>query len=301
MKLHTPLLFTIIILLSLQESASALPPVSAPQGDETTSGEKNLKILSWNIYMLPKIVVQRNKRGRAYAIVEELKKSDFDIIVFQEAFFPASREIIRKGLKNLYAFEYGPANNEGGTIRTNSGVWVISKVPLNLLKTTQFKNCIGNDCWARKGAMLLEGVWNDKPFQILGTHLQADGYDKIREKQMDQIYNELLAENKKDGVPQIICGDMNTEREMKEHYCKMLDCLDAEDGEISGIEKCSYDGVNNEIARSFGVKDKENYDYILVRGNGSKMRAVNRLVSVLKGKGKKHLSDHYGIACELKF
>jgi hypothetical protein len=93
---------------------------------------------------------------------------------------------------------------------------------------------------------------------------------------------------------------MNTEKEMKEHYCEMLDCLDAEDGEITGVEKCSYDGVNNEIAQSFGVHKKTNYDYILVRGNGSKMKAVKRLVNIYK-KGKKHLSDHYGIACELKF
>jgi sphingomyelin phosphodiesterase len=294
------LLLTFSLLFLLQEIVNALPSLPSPPQEEVIDTAKNLKILSWNIYMLPKIVVQKNKRSRAYAIVEELKKSDFDIIVFQEAFFPASREIIRKGLSSVYAFEYGPANDGGHTIRTSSGVWVISRIPLKILKTTQFKNCTGNDCWARKGAMLLEGVWNDKTFQILGTHLQADGFDAIRVKQMDQIYNELLTENKKEGVPQIICGDMNTEKEMNEHYCKMLDCLDAQDGEISGIEKCSYDGVNNNIAQSFGVKKKTNYDYILVRNNGSKMRSTNRSISILK-KGKKFLSDHYGVVCELKF
>jgi endonuclease/exonuclease/phosphatase family metal-dependent hydrolase len=300
-------LLILIFLLGFQDFVSAEPPISSPleqplKEEEVTTGEKNLKILSWNIYMLPRIVVQKHKRGRAYAIVEELKKSEFDIIVFQEAFFPASREIIKNGLREIFPFDYGPANNEGLTLRTNSGIWIISKTPLKVLKTTQFKACTGNDCWARKGAMLLEGTWHDKPFQILGTHLQADGFDKIREKQMDQIYLELLAENKKEGVPQIICGDMNTEREMKEHYCKMLDCLDAEDGEISGIETCSYDGVDNEIAQSFGAKKKTNYDYILVRNNGSKMKAIHRLVNIYKYKNKKkHLSDHYGIACELKF
>jgi endonuclease/exonuclease/phosphatase family metal-dependent hydrolase len=293
-------LLSSILLLLFQDTANALPNKVISDKEECSEDDRNLKILSWNIYMLPKIVVQRNKRIRAHAIVEELKKSDFDIIVFQEAFLPAAREIIKAGLGNLYPFQFGPANSEGFTLKTNSGVWIISKVPLKLLKTTQFKNCTGNDCWARKGAMLLEGVWGDKAFQILGTHLQADGFDKIREKQMDQIYNELLAENKKEGVPQIICGDMNTEREMNEHYCKMLDCLDAQDGEISGIEKCSYDGVNNNIAQSFGIKKKTNFDYILVRNNGSKMRSTNRSVSILK-KGKKFLSDHYGVVCELKF
>jgi len=294
------LLSSLVLMLSPKRASAFVAQGSSEKIDTANDGERNLKILTWNIYMLPKIVPGTHRRERAHAIVEELKKSDFDIIVFQEAFLPAAREIIGEGLKDIYSFQYGPANSEGFTIKTNSGVWVLSKIKLNLLNTIKFRNYTGNDCLARKGAMLLEGVWNEKPFQILGTHLQADGFDRIREKQMDQIYVELLAENKKEGVPQIICGDMNTESEMKEHYCAMLECLDAQDGDISGIEKCSYDGVNNPIAQSFGVKNKTNYDYILVRNNGVKMKTMKRFVSVIK-KGKRFLSDHYGVICELKF
>lgn len=300
MKFFSNILLLTLTLLTATQQIYAAPPPVKPVEEETEVDSKNLKILSWNIYMLPKIVVQRHKRERAHAIVDTLRKSDFDIIVFQEAFFPASREIIGEGLRTLYPYQYGPANNDGKTLKTNSGVWILSKINLKLLNATQFKNCTGTDCFARKGAMLLEGVWNDKPFQILGTHLQADGFDIIRQKQMDQIYIELLAENKREGVPQIICGDMNTEREMTEHYCEMLNCLDAQDGDITGVEKCSYDGVNNPIAQSFGVNNKANYDYILVRSNGMKMKALKRFVSVMR-KGKKYLSDHYGVACELKF
>jgi endonuclease/exonuclease/phosphatase family metal-dependent hydrolase len=101
-------------------------------------------------------------------------------------------------------------------------------------------------------------------------------------------------------VPQIVCGDMNTENEMKEHYCEMLSCLDAEDGEFSSLEKETYDGVNNDIAKSYGAKKKFSLDYILLRANGAKVKSVKRTVSVLR-KGKKYLSDHYGVVCELKF
>ncbi len=300
MKFFSNILLLFLLLLTARTQVFAVQPSIKPGEEEVEADSKNLKILSWNIYMLPKIVVQRGKRERAHAIVDTLRQSDFDIIVFQEAFFPASREIIGEGLKAMYPFQYGPANNSGSTLKTNSGVWILSKINLKLLNATQFKNCVGYDCFARKGAMLLEGVWNNKPFQILGTHLQADGFDLVRQKQMDQIYTDLLAENKREGVPQIICGDMNTEREMNEHYCEMLNCLDAVDGEISGVEKCSYDGVNNTIAQSFGIKNKTNYDYILVRSNGTKMKTLKRFVSVMR-KGKKFLSDHYGVACELKF
>ncbi len=293
-------LLSCFLVFSFTEFAKTSAPLALSAPQEAAGDENNLKILSWNIYMLPKIVPQKGKLERAQTIVDSVKKSDFDIIVFQEAFLPEARELIFNGLQPLYPYQYGPANSGGFTVKINSGVWVISKMPMKILNTTQFKNCAANDCWARKGAMLLEGEWNGKAFQILGTHLQADGFDRIREKQMDQIYLELLAEYKRDGVPQIICGDMNTEKEMKEHYCEMLECLDAEDGDISGLEKCSYDGVDNEIAKSFGVNKKTNYDYILVRNNGAKMKAIKRVVSIMK-KGKKHLSDHYGIICELRF
>lgn len=286
---------SLLLLLSLQD-LTALPTQENDSKEET-----NLKILSWNIYMLPAIAVRPGKRERAYAIVEELKKSDFDVIVFQEAFLPAARKIIQEGLKDKYAFDYGPANNEGLSFKTNSGIWVISNRPLEILGTIQFNDCAGIDCYARKGAMLLQGSnASGKPFQILGTHLQSENATEVREKQMDQIYMDLLVKYRQQGVPQIVCGDLNTESYVKEHYCAMLDCLDAEDGDVESVEKCTYDGVNNEIAQSYGAKTKFTLDYILLRANGAKMKTVKRFVSVMK-KGKKHLSDHYGVICEVKF
>jgi sphingomyelin phosphodiesterase len=293
-------LFLILTLTFFSWNASAqTTEKEVASATEVKEEKDNLNILSWNIYMLPKIMVQRGKRERAYAIVEELKKSNFDIIVFQEAFLPKAREIIRNGLKGIYNYEFGPAISTP-SILTNSGVWILSKVKMKPIDEVRFKDCATWDCYARKGAMLLEGEWQGKTFQLLGTHLQADNYTEVREKQMDQIYLELLGKYRRDDVPQIICGDLNTEKEMKSHYCQMLSCLDAEDGDFEGIEKATYDGVNNELAQSFGAKTKTTYDYILVRNNGNKVRSVNRFVSVMK-KGKKHLSDHYGVVCELRF
>ena len=289
-------LFFTLLTCAFNQPVQAAPK---PSSGEVSEDDRNMKVLSWNIYMLPRMVPRPGKRERAYAIVEELKKSDFDIIVFQEAFLPAARKIISEGLGGLYPYMYGPVNSTPN-IKTNGGVWVISKVKMNIVKTIQFKDCATFDCWARKGAMLLEGTWNGKPFQLMGTHLQADNFQEVRYKQMDQIYVDLLSECRHEGVPQIVCGDMNTENEIKERYCTMLDCFGAENGEISGVQKSTYDGVSNDIAQSYGMHDKTTYDYILLRNNGTKARAVRRFVSIMK-KGKKQLSDHYGIVCEVKF
>lgn len=249
--------------------------------------------------MLPKMVARPGKRERAHAIVDQLKSSDFDVIVFQEAFLPAARNIIYKGLADIFPYQYGPANNSPSVL-TNSGVWVLSRKPMKVLDEIRFTKCKGYDCFARKGAILLEGDNQGKKYQVLGTHLQADNEQRIRFQQMDQIYFDLLLKYKQEDVPQIVCGDLNTEQEMNEHYCEMLSCLDAEDGDLESIEKCTYDGVNNEIAQSYGAKTKFTLDYILLRSNGAKLHGIKRFVSIFK-KGKKHLSDHYGVVCELKF
>jgi len=262
-------------------------------------GEAGLDILSWNIYMLPRVALRHGKASRAKAIVEDLTPGEFEVIVFQEAFLPRARRIIAKGLNTVYPYQYGPANPKSG-LKCNSGVWIISKVPMRLLKTIQFRDCKLNDCFARKGAMLLEGEWNGKKFQILGTHLQAGNYPKVRSKQMDQIYEELLSPYKQDGVPQIICGDMNTEIELRGWYCNMLDCLHAEDGSLLGSQKYTYDGIANPIAQSLGGRIQTTYDYILLCNNGARIKTASRFVSILK-KGTKNLSDHFGVACKVDF
>jgi sphingomyelin phosphodiesterase len=300
MKQSYLLLFLLFSFVAVNANDS-LTVADSPQKIET---EDNLKVLSWNIYMLPKIVMMFGKRDRSRAIVEVLKTADYDVIVFQEAFLPAAREIIGEGLKEVFPYNYGPANADKPGLKTNSGVWVISKIPLQVLGTIEYSDCAGVDCYARKGAMLLSGVWNEKEFQILGTHLQSEAHHEVRVKQLDQIFIELLAKYRKEDVPQVICGDMNTEIEIKANYCVMLECLDAEDGETEGIEQSTYNGYTNRLAESVWKKDKTTLDYVLLRKNGAKAKIVKRNVNVLTKawkRGRKDLSDHYGVLCEVKF
>ena len=61
--------------------------------------QDSLKILSWNIQMLPRGVKGNNKAKRARIIAEELKQRHYDVIVFQELFYQRSRAILLKQLK----------------------------------------------------------------------------------------------------------------------------------------------------------------------------------------------------------
>ncbi|HWY11367.1 MAG TPA: endonuclease/exonuclease/phosphatase family protein, partial [Bacteroidia bacterium] len=114
-----------------------------------------LRILSWNIYMIPHLIIHSGQEQRAKEIVESLKNENVDVIVFEEAFDARSRVIIREGLKEKFPYESGdPAKS--CFLKINSGVWVLSKTALTVVKQIFFKNGRGTDKLASKGAILLQ-------------------------------------------------------------------------------------------------------------------------------------------------
>ena len=306
-------IFLLIIAFAFYENISKGQSVeSSPQSVypyALLSQKNELKILSWNIYMLPGFAnfagygVFSGKKKRAKAIVEELKKLDYDIIVFQEAFHRSARSKLKRGLVELYPYMVGPVNNKKISIKTNSGIWIISKVPLKEIKVIDFKQCQGIDCWARKGALLVEGTWQGKLFHIIGTHLESGPQQYIRKSQYEEIYSYLLEPYQKTGVPQFICGDLNTNSADSVSYMDMLNTLKAENGELLGEVKVTIGGIANDMS-SGGTTNQYEIDYILVRDNGADIKSIKRKVSILQhpwSKKRKDLSDHYGVEAIIEF
>src|SRR4051794_1206855 len=77
---------------------------------QSAGGEK-IKILSWNIYMLPGVFGSGNVL-RAEAIGTVLSSGNYDVIVFQEAFDQRARRVISRLLKETYPYQVGPANQK---------------------------------------------------------------------------------------------------------------------------------------------------------------------------------------------
>jgi endonuclease/exonuclease/phosphatase family metal-dependent hydrolase len=265
-----------------------------------TSSE--LHILSWNIYMLPKFAKITGKRVRAKIIADQIKQSDYQILVFQEAFLGDARKIIRKGLKDVFPYEYGPANRKF-SIKTNSGIWVLSKLPLNVLEEIDYEQCVGfDDCFARKGALMLEGDFKGQKFQLLGTHLQAGGPHAIRKSQYVEMRN-LLDRHRHDDVPQIIAGDMNTGDTDTAHYHDMIQTLDAEDGPLEVQVAPGEKGYKNDL-HGHGWRSTRIIDYVFYRGNGRKAAKIERKMPCFKQRwSRKHqdLSDHYPVEFVVEF
>lgn len=289
-------LITLSLLLSL--FVSGQPSIAQ---NPTAAVSQDLEILSWNIYMLPRFARITGKRQRARAISEELKNSPYHILVFQEAFLGDARRLIRRGLADEFPYEYGPANQKF-SIRTNSGIWILSRLPLKELGEIAFSECAGfDDCMARKGALLCEGEWQGQTFQVLGTHLQAGGPDAVRHGQYSEI-QQLLANNRRPEVPQIICGDMNTRREDRANYSHMIQTLGCEDGEFCGPQFFTSDGQENDIKNEPG--DRKVIDFIFYRANGTNPQFLKRDIPLIRKRwSQKHtdLSDHFPVSLTIRW
>jgi sphingomyelin phosphodiesterase len=278
-------------------------PVAFAQQELSATLVKKIRILSWNIYMLPGLF-GHGKIPRAQAIGELLDSSDYDVIVFQEAFDQKARKTIRRLLQPAFPFEVGPANKKLISCRINSGLWIFSRYPVDSVHSIVFKTRQGIDAMSRKGAVMIDVRIKDTPVQIIVTHLQNSGGDWLRQSQCVELYHRLIKKHERPDVPQLICGDLNINRhDTGEQYRLMLQTLDAQDGAIGDEKAYSYDRAGNDLHVEFGA-ERDLIDYVLVRPNHAPILATER--KILKLQWRWHaqhidLSDHYSIETELYF
>lgn len=265
---------------------------------DTTS----LRILSYNIKMLPRGLtglLKHHPIKRAKLLPKHVIADSVDVIVFQEAFDPLARHIIRKAFKKDYPYMAGPANN-WVSFKVNSGVMMFSRIPMKTLGQTKFTTCEKEDCMARKGGLIVEVQKDGKTFQVLGTHIEAGGPREMKMSQYAQL-KELSDRFHKDSIPLFLCGDFNTRKTDENLYPHMLDILDAEDGDISGELQCTSDHATCDMDLS-PDKSKKVIDYILLRKNGPKYTATRTVRRFQQKWHKNHqdLSDHYAVMMEYK-
>lgn len=266
---------------------------------QASAQSDSLKILSWNIYMLPVSIKSVGQAKRVHYIADELNKSDYDVIVFQEAFDRKARYHLSKEMRSSYPYQEGPANAKPSWFRMNSGVWIVSKHPMKFIDEIDYDRAVGVDKVARKGALLVEINKNGKTYQIAGTHMQAGNSAKkneVRISQLLQLKEKLLEKYQKEQVPQIICGDFNIPKSDNKHYKLITESLDVTDGPYESSLQYTYDTHQNELAT--GSNYQEVLDYIFVKENKRKTFFSKRNIIAFNGKwhsSRKSLSDHFAV------
>lgn len=296
-------LFHAVSLLA-QETSSVVYNESHTNVDES----KNLKILSWNIQMLPRLLlpVRRGPVRRARLIPEFIIKDNIDVVVFQECFDIRSRRILKRKLKESYPFKDGPANRMPFPVLfTNSGIVIYSKYPIvdSWRFPYKWREKHGHDKFARKGCLMVEiALPNGQHVQVLGTHLQAGGPHSIRHSQYAQL-RKFIDQHKKENVPQFICGDFNTKQHDTTNYNIMIQTIDAADATLEGELCCTSDGLLNDM-KDYDPNDRKVIDYILYKPNGVQPKFFKREVKQYQfrwSKKYKDLSDHNAVLGTIRF
>ena len=230
-------------------------------------GSDTLRVLSWNIHMLPGNIYHATKKvKRAHLLAEKILKRDDDIVVFQEAFHYRTRRILKNKLKDRFSYIYKPINFRFLSLKTNGGVWVVSKLKLQEKVTIRFDSASGSSKWARKGAVLYEGYVGKNCFQLVGTHTNGGS---VNNSQFKQIRDELLIPFEVKQVPQLICGDLNCAMSNSSEYLKMLKILAAKDFPNKG-------GFNYSNHEKTAV-----IDYILIKTNGANIKQVDKKIILI--------------------
>jgi hypothetical protein len=248
------------------------------------------------------------ERGRAIAAV--LERERFDVLCLEKAFDERARQAIVGVLGREYGDRHGPLNEKGRWPNINGGVWVLSREPMTLRREIEFDECADEECFSRKGAMLLSGSVDGHDFDLIATHLQGDDipaynppHQLVRDAQVRQIATDLVPLARRD-VPLVYCGDLSTPRGAPA-YENLLSVLGAENGP-SMRPTLEDDCALNDLATDDTGRTDE-MDYILVRQPVGRPRvSVTWMMPVLAATGwdfagRRDLSYRHPVVAVFRF
>lgn len=265
---------------------------------EVASRADELKILSWNIWGVigSKQICDRWAEVPAHT-------SNYDVVVFAEAFDNGCREKLRTALAPQ--FPYQTQIVDKANIFEDGGVFIVSRWPIASENQIVYSQCAGADCLANKGAMLVEVIKHGRAYHVSGTHTQAWNSDSQRATRLSQIDT---MKRFVDGFglpasePLFYAGDLNVDRyATPTDYVEMLRILESNHPATRGT-RYTYDPELNGLASP----DREFLDYVLVARNHRQPVAAENEVMVYRSLspavwGLRDLSDHFAVAGRFRF
>lgn len=295
--------FLLIVLISSLIHPATIPG-KMPDFSPLDVKDDSLKVLTWNVYMLPKIASLSKEIGntrleqRAAEIAQYLLKANYDVVVLQEVFDTDGYRILKNTLKNKYAFISAPFNNRH-IIKTNSGLVLLSRYPIYNYKTLQFSDCAASDCFSNKGAFQACFTVNHRNFRIIGTHLQSDyqyisEYRTIRQKQIREILSVFKIQPEDKRFTNIFCGDFNISALDTQQYPEMLKDLHAFNFDNAC---CNY------TWQDYRLNKKEQYffDYCLVNQPQQEDFICQQVLNNINHLFSLRPSDHFPVELVMHF
>jgi endonuclease/exonuclease/phosphatase family metal-dependent hydrolase len=269
----------------------------------TPTGEQpNLRVLTWNLQLLPTALdqfsakLQKSQHLRAPWIIDYLNHQDYDIVVLEEVIDPGITDDLKRGLKEHYPYIVAPASRMG-VAGASGGILFAAKIPLQYITHIEFKHVAGVDAWAEKGCTLVEAEKDGVRFQIAGTHLQA-GHQDMKDMEYKELADAIILPHKKEGVPLILMGDMNT-KPGTDKFDLLLKTTEMTAFAIDDPSPFTSDSLNSWRQ---GKTHSGKPDHVLLnpRGTGTAImrQTIQRARKEHEGKTI-DLSDHYGLVADI--
>jgi endonuclease/exonuclease/phosphatase family metal-dependent hydrolase len=267
---------------------------------------EEIKVLTWNVFMLPKPINFSKQRARTPLIIEKLQKSHYDVIFLQEAFRSKFQKELKENLSETYPYQGNLKKGKNILHVLNSGLYIASKYPFTVVGKKYFDSCIHSDCFASKGVLLVEiTLPTGKKVQIANTHMQAWEDEEARRVRTDQLFviKNLLTSNQKDHTPQILIGDLNIDGLLQDEYEKALDLMEMTSTPLSGELRAS-NGFKIDCYKTPGDDKKEQWlDHLWFKANKSSAKILDKhvipMMGALNKKSDCPLSDHHAVEATL--
>lgn len=264
------------------------------------SHAERLKILTWNVFMLPKPIKFSLQKERTPLIIDKILKNDSDIVFLQEAFHGAFLKEVLKKTSKTYPHQFYLGRQPGSLTVYGSGVYIMSRFPMTILRKVYFDDCAKADCFASKGSFVAEVTMPDgKRLHFAPTHLQSGGKENaeaIRFKQLQDI-NLIITLGTQNGVPQFLIGDLNIDALQGEEFHRAISYmnmtstpLEGEPGHTNGFPVLCYPKPGND--------EREWIDHVWLNPMSSNARVISKRALPFHGVLKDQecpLSDHYAV------
>lgn len=262
-----------------------------------------VKLLTWNVFMLPKPIKFTLQEERTEIITNQLLKSNYDIVLLQEAFSGDFQRTLKKKTIKKFPYQYYLGREPGTLTVYGSGLYYMSRFPMKELIKGYYKECKNADCFASKGLAVMEiSLPSGEKLQIGNTHLQASKeLSEIRFKQLSMLKSLFLV-TEKPGIPQVLAGDLNIDALHGSDFSKALTFLNMKSHPLEGELKYT-NGYAIDCYKKPGDDQQEWLDHILVN-NKSSMNVSSKYVKPFSGTINNRdcpLSDHYGVEATLKW
>lgn len=277
-------------------SASPVDKAPAPIPAQVFSGvSDDLSVLSYNVWGLPSLLGTKRKE-RFERLGATLNA--YDVVALQEAY---SDDI--EILKQSSGFPHHFRLDNGSLLKTNSGLYILSKYPISKTASTTFNSCAGANCLANKGILMVQ-VEHPKigPVDVYTTHYQEDDTAKakqIRINENNRVLQEFILRNASKH-PVIITGDFSSIPEQTE-YADLMKRMPLTDI----FSKLNPDNPgytltpDNPMTGGEGTPKRIDYIFALQK-TGVEVTPLESKITHQQPVDGVVLSDHYGVSAKLR-